>query len=142
MPLAERSKLAFETRDSRVTEAILSAPPLLSGLPEDRFETLASRQRERLHAPAVAEIQRLQVDVDEARMCIAVATGEAQRASGVPLAEFSRIIGNQQQGAPWLKHDGDGVVVVRPGESSYPLATAEELGTGIVLRHCGGILER
>ena len=63
-------------------------------------------------------------------MCITVATGEAQRASGVPAPEFSKIIGNQQQGAPWLRKDGDRVLVVRPGETSYPIANAEEVATG------------
>ena len=63
-------------------------------------------------------------------MCVNVATGEAQRASGVPLDQFAKIMGNEKQGAPWLKRDGDRVLVVRPGESAYPLATAEEVATG------------
>ena len=69
-----------------------------------------SRERDRLHAPAVAEIQKLQADVDEARMCVEVATGEAQRSSGIALGEFAKIMGNEQQGAPWLRRDGDRVL--------------------------------
>jgi hypothetical protein len=109
---------------------VLTAPCELSGLPPDRFEVLMNITREKLHGPAVAEIAELQADVDEARMCLEVATGEAQRASGIALDQFAKIIGNEKQGAPWLKRDGDRIVVVRPGESTYPIANAAEVATG------------
>jgi hypothetical protein len=130
MPLTERTEMAFKTKDSRITEAILTAPCELSGMPADRFELLMNIAREKLHGPAVAEIAKLQADVDEASMCIKVATGDMQRESGIAADQFSKIIGNQNQGAAWLRRDGDHILVVRPGESTYPLANAQEVATG------------
>jgi len=130
MPLLDRTKLVFDTKDSRIIEAVLTAPCELSGLPADRFEVLMNKVREKLHGPAVAEIAKLQDDIDGARMCVTIATNEMKRESGIDGGEFSKIIGNQNQGAPWLRRDGDRIIVVRPGESTFPLANAQEVAMG------------
>lgn len=131
MPLLERSQLVFDTKDNRIIEAVLTAPCELSSIPPDRFERLLNIQREKLHGQAVAEIKETQSDVDEARACIEVATGDIQRNSGIEEREFSKIVGNEKQGAKWLKRDGDDrIVVIVPGESIANLATAQDVATG------------
>jgi len=130
LPMAERMKVAFETRDQRILDSILSAPPMLTGLPEDRFKQLADMVRERIHGPEMAEISEIEADIDEARMVVKVATNDLREASGLPENLFSAIVSNSGQGAVWLKRSGDQVVVIRPGETSAPLASAEDLATG------------
>jgi hypothetical protein len=130
MPLAERSDLVFKTKDERIIEAVLCAPCELSGLPADRFEVLINRTREAMHPDEVAAIEELQADLEEVRMCISVATGDMQRDSGIAEDRFAKLMGRDKTGSPWLVRDGDRVLVVRLGETNYPIANAEECATG------------
>ena len=131
LSLEDRTQTALATKDDRIIEAILSAPAELSLFPADRFEHLVNVDRERRAGPAGAELAELQADIDEARSAIKVALGEAQRGSGMPFKLFSDVVDNRRQGSPWLKRDGDKVVVITPGEGSGSRsASAEDLALG------------
>jgi hypothetical protein len=130
LPIGERTKLAFETRDQRVLEAILTAPAMLSGFPEDRFQQLADTVRERVHGPEMALIRQTEADVEEARMVVKVATNDLKEATGLDDNLFFSIVSNTRAGAPWLKRDGEKVVVIKPGEPTALPATAEEIAVG------------
>jgi len=130
LPIAERSALVFSSKDQGIVDAVLTAPAELSGIPQDRFEALQNITRERLHGPAMKEIAAAEAVALEAMAVIKVAQNDMRAAAGLDELKFGAIIDNVKQGAPWLIKEGEKIVVAKPGQSTYPEATADDLAAG------------
>jgi hypothetical protein len=95
------------------------------------FDLLYADTQTKLHGPAIEEVDALESDIAEAHAVTVVAQGDIQRGSGLAEKQFSEIIGKPGPNEiPWLRRDGARVLVVRPGESSYPEASADEIARG------------
>jgi hypothetical protein len=128
----ERLPFALESKDMRIVEAVLSSPRMLSGFTEQDFDLLRSDTQARLHGPAIAEIAALESEVAEANVAVQLAQGDLRQGSGLDEKDFAEIIGKPGPNeVPWLLREPDGrVLVVRPGEGTYPEATAVDIARG------------
>jgi hypothetical protein len=128
---AERLPFALKSKDQRILESVHSAPRAPSGFTEQDFDLLFADTQTRLHGPAIEEVDVLESDIAEAHAVTAVAQGDIQRGSGFAEKQFSEIIGRPGPNEiPWLRRDGARVLVVRPGKSMYPEASADEVSRG------------
>lgn len=129
----DRTKLLTPGGDPRVLDAVLDAPAALSGVPENYFAQVKSWREEQLHGPLLNEIAELDALLSEAQNAAVIARGDLMNTMQIDQRAFDRImlpIENKAE-APWLKKDGESVVVVIPGQTSYRTATADELRDGV-----------
>jgi hypothetical protein len=127
----KRLGFALQSNDQRIVESVLSAPRALSGFSEQDFDVLHADQQMKFHGRAMEEVDALEGDIAEAYAVSVVAQGDIQRGSGLAEKQFSEIIGKPGPNEiPWLRRDGARVLVVKPGESSYPEASADEVSRG------------
>ncbi len=130
LSLAQRTALVFESKDLRISDAVISAPPELSGIPADRFALLHRAALDRIHGPEMKSIAEAEAIVSEARAAIQVAKNDMRQETGLDEKIFGEVMGNVKQGAPWLVRQADIVLTVQPGKMVYQESTAEELATG------------
>ncbi|WP_095203216.1 hypothetical protein [Mesorhizobium carmichaelinearum] len=126
----ERMAFISGSRDERVADAVLSAPPVLSGLSDDMFGQFRDLVMERrVDGGQVAEIQKAEEAAEAAQAAMIVARNDIRTATGLPDRAFEDL---QKSSAPtpWLKQAGDQVVKVIPGEMTYPAASADDLALG------------
>jgi hypothetical protein len=82
--------------------------------------------------PQLQEIEALQSVVDEAAAAVQVARIDLVSTVEMDLASFDKLVGpiEKKQAAPWLLKQGDKVVVVVPGATTYQDATEDQLREG------------
>ena len=117
------------------TDAMLELEPEASGLlpAEDSIVETAKKERlESLFAPQLAEIAELERTVAEAKAIVDVARVDLQSRSGMEWDAFEKFVKpvENRQAAPWLLRQGDRVVVVEPGATTYLDATPDQLRDG------------
>ena len=129
----ERTKLLTPGSDPRVLDAVLDAPAALSGVPEPYFAQVKAWREEQLHGPLLKEIADLDSLLSESQNAAVIARGDLMNTMQIDQRGFDRImlpIENKAD-APWLKKEGDAVVVVVPGQATYQPATADEMRDGV-----------
>jgi hypothetical protein len=73
-------------------EAVLSAPPALSGLPEEQFEKVLQTYIAAKFGPEIAEIETLAEDLSNVRAASDLALNELRSNSGMSEREFSKMV--------------------------------------------------
>jgi hypothetical protein len=129
MKPAERMSFLTGTVDERVADAVLSAPGVLSGLSDDQFGQIRDLVVDRRHGDQIAQIREAEEVAEAAEAAMLVAQNDIKAITGLDDRAFEQL---QKMGVltPWLKQNGDRVLKVIPGETSYPPATADEIATG------------
>lgn len=129
MKPAERMVFLTGTVDERIVDAILSAPGVLAGLSDDQFGQIRDLTVDRRFGDRVAEIREGEEAAEAAQAAMLVARNDIKTVTGLSDTAFDEL---QKMGVltPWLKQNGDKVLKVIPGETSYPAATADEIATG------------
>jgi hypothetical protein len=92
-------------------------------LPAEDFivETAKKERLESLFAPELAEIAELERTVAEAKAIVDVARVDLQSRPGMEWDAFEKFVKpvENRQAAPWLLRQGDKIVVVEPGATTY-----------------------
>ncbi len=138
LPQGERAPVALGTNDARIAEAILSAPPALSGLSDDVFSHVESAFQEKAFGPEMAEIEDLAELVASAEAAASVVREELRGVVEMDQRSFDGLMTpiERKQGAPWLQKSIDPsgkeriVVVPLEGGSARP-ATPDEVRDGV-----------
>ena len=78
------------------------------------------------------EIAELERTIAEAKAIVDVARVDLQSRSGLEWAEFEKFVKpvEAKQSVPWLLKQGDKIVVVEPGATTYLEANADQLRDG------------
>jgi hypothetical protein len=89
-------------------------------------------REEQLHGPQLREIDALQAVVDEANAAATIARTDLATVVEMDQAAFDRLMVpiEKKTAAPWLLKQGDRVVVVEPGATTYQDATPDQLRDG------------
>lgn len=139
LPAGERNGLLVGTRDLRILEAALSAPPELSGLAGENMKPVAKQAESNylslVYGTEGAAVEALQDVVDEARAIARAARGRIQSESNLDNHAFDGVAGPAEQKAvPWLLKQGNDTVMVcevdHDGKANYRLATEWEKANG------------
>lgn len=85
LPLADRMKAA---RDATIADALLDAPPVLSGLEPDFHAKLQDTRVRELHGPALAELDAQERDYREVEAVAVIVRNELFQASGLSREGF------------------------------------------------------
>lgn len=142
MPAGERNALLACTRDMRILEALLTAPPELSGLAGPSMKQLAELVEttyfELTYGPEAKELDAIEEIVAAADAVAKIARNTLRQEVDLDERAFAALVGPAEKGAaaPWLlKHSGDPYVrVVEVGENgraTYRQATPYEIEVGI-----------
>jgi hypothetical protein len=134
MPPAERSALVFNATDPRIVEAVLQMPPEMSGLPADRYAAVEKKYQEEKFAPELSKISELTDLVAHADAAADLARGELRRTMGLDSQQFEQMVKpiELKLAAPWLKKDGNKIMVITPGaETGAREASADEQRDGV-----------
>jgi hypothetical protein len=84
LPHIEQVKILLNPNcDSRILEALLDGPRELSGVADDVYAQVESAQLERLHGPALREIEEMESAVAEAVAAVDVARNDVRAQSGL-----------------------------------------------------------
>jgi hypothetical protein len=129
--------LVETTEDPRILEAMVTAPPVLSGFTADQAPLVDAVKERYLQLNFGAEMSALDESaavIAEASAAAQVARNEIQKASGLSDRDFAATMApiEKKIGAPWLLKQPNGdVLVVKPGQNQYPVATADDLRDGV-----------
>lgn len=131
-----RQSIALTTNDRRVLDAMVTAPPELSGFTGNLAqvaEQVEARYLELTYGNEIAEIEATEAVLAEADAALQIARNDLMFAAEIEHRDFETVMRPIENGLgrPWLKREGARVVVVNPGESSYPDATPHDLATGV-----------
>ncbi len=118
--------------DPEILDAVLDATPLASGVPEQHYVAAKTAREEQLFGAQLAEIDALQAVVDEANAAATIARTDLATVVEMDKASFDKIMLpiENKAAAPWLLKQGDRVVVVVPGATTYQDATETDLREG------------
>jgi hypothetical protein len=93
LPLADRTALAFSADlDPAIAEAIMTAQPMLSGLPADRHAHMVRSHLERHHSAELAEIEHIENQIEVVEAATQTARNDIFFASGLDDIEFRQIV--------------------------------------------------
>ena len=93
LPLAERTALVFSADlDPTIAEAIMTMPPMLSGLPEDRHAHMVRAHLEKHHSAELAEIEHIENQIEVVDAAIQTARNDIYFASGLDDIEFRQVV--------------------------------------------------
>jgi hypothetical protein len=137
MSLGEKAAVLLgEKADAAFVDATLEAPGLLSGVDPQMFEQVREQRLETMFSAESFEAEALSDQIAEAQAGLEIARGDLSRAANLPQWEFDKLATEiaEKRDAPWLKRDvsngAEQIVVVRPGQSHYPVATPDDLRDG------------
>jgi hypothetical protein len=137
MSLGEKAAVLLgEKADAAFVDATLEAPGLLSGVDPQMFEQIREQRLETMFSAESFEAEALSDQIAEAEAALEIARGDVSRAANMPQWEFDKLATEiaTKRDAPWLKrtvfNGAEHTVVVRPGQSHYPVATPDELRDG------------
>jgi hypothetical protein len=137
MSLGEKAAVLLgEQADAAFVDATLEAPGLLSGVDPQMFEQVREQRLETMFSAESFEAEALSDQIAEAQAGLEIARGDVSRAANMPQWEFEQLATEiaEKRYAPWLKRDvsngTEQIVVVRPGQTHYPVATPDDLRDG------------
>jgi hypothetical protein len=133
LPHAEKTALLLENPDARFLDAVLDAPAALSGVPPEIYGRAKQAREEQIHGPVLRELEAMESLLADAQNAATIARNDLMGMIEMDERSFDRImlpIENKQH-APWLKREGESVVVIVPGESTALPATADQLRDGV-----------
>lgn len=128
-PLQLQSFLVQNT-DPRIEDAVLSMPPVMSGVTQDTYDRTLAQARRRRFGKEMDDVAADQHLVDEANNAFLIARNEAQAIGDLSEREFDAMLQTSRGEVPWLQTQGDGIVRVMPGQATYPVASADEIANG------------
>jgi hypothetical protein len=142
LPIGERNALLVGTKDERILEAALTAPPELSGLSGEKMRHIAERVEtnylEMKFGTEVKAVAALEDAVAEAAAAAKVARARLAIEADMDERAFAALVGPAEQkgAAPWLVKNGAGdvpqvVEVDDNGTAHYHRATEWEASVGV-----------
>jgi hypothetical protein len=117
-----------------VAEAILTAPPELSGIAETHRALLTEKALEAQHPGEMAQVSELQHAIEIAERTVEIGRDEVRLEAGVmDPHKFDAIAApiEQQYKAPWLRKRGDDIRVVDLERQVERPASPEEIEAGV-----------
>jgi hypothetical protein len=141
LDIGERRTVAMTTKDPRLLEAMLSAPPELSGFKESQPQLLADieqRYFNLVHGTDLAAIDATEAVTAEGDAAYKVAASDIQRAAEIGEREFAALLGaaERKEGAPILMRTTSGAVLrIFPDKQNVAgefqrQATSDEIADG------------
>jgi hypothetical protein len=132
LPSGDKIAALLKQADPKILDAVLDAPAALSGVPEEHYARAKTAREEQLHGPQLREIEALQSVVDEANAAAQVARNDLVTTVEMDQASFDKLVVpiETKAAAPWLLKQGERVVVVVPGETTYQDASPDQLREG------------
>jgi hypothetical protein len=131
----ERIAYVLNVNDNEIVAALLDQPAVVTSIPEEIFAKVEAAYVERMFGKELQEIKAFEAIIAEAEAAASVARDEMQRTIGLECKQFDEIVVpiETKARAPWLLKEATSgkVLVVRPGESTYPVATEDELRDGV-----------
>jgi hypothetical protein len=139
LALGAREALAMTTTDRRILEAIVTAPPELSGFVGNlapTFKKAEARYLEETHGADLKSIAEAEAVLAEASAAAQISRDKIQRTVGMRDREFAAVVApiEKKIGAPWLIKDGARTMVCEVGAdglANYRLASAREISDGV-----------
>ncbi len=128
--------LIGDKADAAFVDAALEQPALVSGLDSALFEQVRSARLATLRGAEIDAIELLDGDVVAFESTIETVKNDIRAVSGLGAREFDALARKveEKRSAPWLLrqiHNGEEtIVVVKPGEAHYPVATPDEIRDG------------
>jgi hypothetical protein len=131
-PMAQKRACCSWRADPRILDAVLSMPRQVSGVPEEIYTKAKTAREEQLHGPLLREIEAAENVLSEARAVSAVARSGLMNTVELTQREFDKLMLpiENKVAAPWLLKQGDKVLVVVPGETTYREASPDQLREG------------
>jgi hypothetical protein len=100
MPVTERIKMALESKNPLVVEAILFAPePVMIGLPAGVLADVARKNLEAVHGPKLKEFDELEEDISNADAALQVAEMQLRQAAGMDAPRFNQLVAPPKEAA-------------------------------------------
>jgi hypothetical protein len=137
MTLGEKAAVLLgEHFVSEFVDSALEGPAALSGLDSQMYEQVREQRLESLYSKESAEVEALSDTIADGEAGLEIARGDLSRAAGLPEWEFTKLVDevNSKRDGPWLKREmlngKERIVVVLPGQSDYPTATASQIREG------------
>jgi hypothetical protein len=137
MPQADRDKYVVNNLDNLppvVAEAILTAPPELSGVAETHRALLTEKVLEAQHPGEMTQVSDLQRAIEVAERAVEIGRDEVRIEAGVmDTHEFDAMAApiERQHKAPWLRKRGDEIRVVDLERKVERIASPEEIEAGV-----------
>jgi hypothetical protein len=132
--LSSQDKIAalLKQADPKILDAVLDAPAALSGVPEQQYAAAKAAREQQLFSPQLQEAAALQAVVDEANAAARVARNDLATVVEMDQTSFDKIVLpiENKKAAPWLLKQGEKVVVVVPGATTYQEATEDQMREG------------
>jgi len=129
------SPTSSTSRTNEIVAALLDQSAVVTSIPEEIFAKVEAAYVERMFGKELQEIKAFEAIIAEAEAAASVARDEMQRTIGLERKQFDEIVVpiETKARAPWLLKDNYSgqVLCVRPGESTYPVATEDELRDGV-----------
>jgi hypothetical protein len=132
LPSGDKIAALLKQADPKILDAVLDAPAALSGVPEEHYARAKTAREEQLHGPQLREIDALKAVVDEANAAATIARADLAAVVEMDQASFDKLVMpiEKKAAAPWLLKQGDRVVVVVPGATTYQDADTDQLREG------------
>jgi hypothetical protein len=128
-----RQSVVLATKDRRILEALLSAPPELSGIMDVVLAgKIEDRYIELVYPNELAELEALDSVVAEAETAISIAYNELRQVADMHPHDFDEMMRPIETIRPWLTSDSTQVVEVgADGKASYRKASQEDIDNGV-----------
>jgi hypothetical protein len=135
LDIGVRQSIVLASKDRRILEALLSAPPELSGIANPKAASeIEDRYIELTYPSELASIEAMDSVVAEAEMALHVARNEMRAVIDVDMhpQDFTELMRPVETHKPWLTSDKKQVVEIgSDGKAVYRLATETDLVNGV-----------
>jgi hypothetical protein len=135
LDLGVRQSVVLATKDRRILEAMLTAPPELSGIANPKAAAeIEARYLELEYPSELVAIEALDSVVAEAEAALHVARNEMRSVVDIDMHQhdFDELMRPVETHRPWLTKDGLQVVEVLPdGRAGYRKATETDIANGV-----------
>jgi uncharacterized coiled-coil protein SlyX len=133
LDIGVRQSVVLATKDVRILDALLSAPPELSGIANPKAASeIEDRYIELTYPSELAAIETLDSVVAEAETAVAIARNEMRSLVDMHAHDFDELMRPVETHRPWLTSDRKQVVEIdAAGKASYRPANETDLANGV-----------
>jgi hypothetical protein len=134
LDLGTRQGVVLSTKDRRILEALLAAPPELSGILDAGLaEKVEQRYLEVVYPAELAELEAMEAVVAEGETALHIARSDMQTVSDLHAHDFSELMRpiEQNAGRPWLLDGDRQVCEIVDGKPRYRVADDSDRANGV-----------
>jgi hypothetical protein len=130
-PERERTLIRLAERNPVVAEALREMPRELSGVAASTYDEIVGRLKEATHGPKIAELNMLREQVAVAQTNLDACEEELAHGAGVfSPADWAALTAHIHGSVPWLRKDGDRVIVVDMDKRVTRPASPQDIDEG------------